>query len=149
MKKFTYATLSSIVGVHHLPLYSPRMAAKSDPELAKLDGVQTLASAAFLKECVGMNVSSLDALRIPACAWTSKSYPLIVPTRRLASTLLEAVDIIGAFSKHNPAWVRALASMKEGERPADTAWNGEGDVPQLAYLRRAEALNSKMEASDW
>ena len=53
MKKFTYASLSSLVGVVHLPLYSPRMASKADPAMAALDGVKRLSSDAFVETCVG------------------------------------------------------------------------------------------------
>ena len=100
-----------------------------------------------------MNVSSLDSLRIPACAWTAKNYPLIVPPRRLSAMLLEAVDVIGAFSKHNPEWAEALRVAGEAQPGGTEADAGgalkSGRAPQLPYLRHAENINAIMEAVDF
>ena len=140
MKKFTYAAIAASVGVVHMPLYSTRIPT-ADAALA-LDGPQRMASAGYAEHCVARNVSALDALRIPQCAWAPKNYPLIVPLRRLRATLLEAVDTIGAYSMENHEWVMAMKAMPDSGAALTAELNARSQLPAIAAM---EALNREQE----
>ena len=66
LKKLTYAALAHAAGVHHMPLYSTRLVPPEDADADALDGPKRMRGVTYARDCVAANVTSLDALRIPA-----------------------------------------------------------------------------------
>jgi hypothetical protein len=100
LKKATYRTLSTTIGLHYFSLYSrERMPTDSEDPAASL-----LYSRYYYENCVATNISSYDAVSTHACNQAAKLHPVRVPIDAFRETLWHAADSVGAFSRLNPEW---------------------------------------------